>query len=186
MAIIRDEAYFLRGTIDYLEAQVGGLEYELHVRDIQLKEKDKYIAELEQRIKELKEHSAVAGGVAAGPPAFVKPQVPQRRKRKPGRKAGHATALRPEPLWIDRDLQVPLPTDSHRQAICPSCRCPLSRLRMHQRIVEDLVPSAVETTCYHTASGYCPKCRRRVESRAPEQPPLRQFRHGSGKWGSTH
>ena len=37
--------------------------------------------------------------------------------------------------------------------------------------MEDLVPSAVETSCYHTHSGYCPRCRRRVESRAAAQPP---------------
>jgi transposase len=180
MAVIRDEAYFLRGTITLLEAQVDGLQYELHMRDIQLKERDKYIAELEQRVEELK-HQAAGASVAAPSaelPAFVKPNVPQRRKKKPGRKAGHAAALRPEPLWIDRDQHVPLPTDSHRQAICPSCRCPLSRLRMHRRIVEDLVPSAVETTCYHTASGYCPKCRKRIESRAPEQPPPANVPHG--------
>src|SRR5205085_2222439 len=29
----------------------------------------------------------------------------------------------------------------------------------------------VVVTCYHTASGYCPCCGRRVESRAPGQPP---------------
>ena len=41
-----------RGTIDYLEALVEGLQYELHVREIRLKEKDKRIAELEQRVRE--------------------------------------------------------------------------------------------------------------------------------------
>jgi transposase len=179
MAVVRDEAHFLRGTITLLEAQVDGLQYELHMRDIQLKERDTHIAELEQRIKELKQQATAAVASASEPalPAFVKPNVPQRRRKKPGRKAGHKAALRAQPLWIDRDQQVPLPTDSHRQAICPACRCPLSRLRMHQRIVEDLVPSAVETTCYHTASGYCPKCRKRIESRSPEQPPTANVPH---------
>jgi hypothetical protein len=46
----RDEVYWLKGTITMLEARVGGLEYELRVRDIRLAEKDKYIAELEQRV----------------------------------------------------------------------------------------------------------------------------------------
>jgi transposase len=182
MKVVRDEAYFLRGTITMLEATVEGLQYELHMRDIRLKAKDKYIAELEQRIEELKQEAtaAVAGAGGSEPaalPAFVKPNVPRRRRRKPGRKVGHEAALRPPPLWIDRDQQVPLPTDRARHAICPACRCRLSRLRMRRRIVEDLVPSAVETTCYHTASGYCPRCRKRIESQAPEQPPPANLPH---------
>ena len=34
-----------------LEATVEGLQYELHVREIRLKEKDKRIAELEQQVR---------------------------------------------------------------------------------------------------------------------------------------
>jgi len=40
-----------------------------------------------------------------------------------------------------------------------------------------LVPSKVITTCYHTTSGYCPGCRKVVESRAPEQPPAADVPH---------
>jgi hypothetical protein len=47
----------------------------------------------------------------------------------------------------------------------------LQQLRRHKRIVEDLIRSTVQTTCYHTRSGLCPNCGRRVESRHPEQPP---------------
>jgi transposase len=52
------------------------------------------------------------------------------------------------------------------------------KLRKRRRIVEDLVPSAVEVTCYHTECGYCPNCRKNVESRAPEQPPAANVPHG--------
>lgn len=175
----RDERYRLRATITVLEAQVGGLEYELRVRDIRLAEKDKYIAELEQRVEELKKQATAASAAASGVlPAFVKRNVPRRRRKKPGRKIGHEAALRALPAKIDHHQHVPLPTDRSRRVVCPHCKCSLSRLRRHRRIVEDLVPSAVETTCYHTHSGYCPHCRRRIESQAPEQPPAANVPHG--------
>jgi transposase len=43
--------------------------------------------------------------------------------------------------------------------------------------VEDLVPARAQVTSYHTRSGYCPHCRRRVESRHPEQPPPADLPH---------
>jgi len=43
--------------------------------------------------------------------------------------------------------------------------------------VEDLAPARVEVTCYHTRSGYCPECGRRVESRHPRQPPPADLPH---------
>jgi transposase len=180
MPVVRDEAYFLQGTITILEATVEGLQYELHMRDIRLKEKDKYIAELEQRIEELKQQATAAVSESEPPalPAFVKLNVPRRKKKKPGRKLGHEPALRALPAKIDRHQQVPLPTDSAQRPLCPHCKCSLSALRRHRRIVEDLVPSAVETTCYHTRSGYCPHCRKRIESQAPEQPPPANVPHG--------
>jgi transposase len=47
----------------------------------------------------------------------------------------------------------------------------------HKRIVEDIVPSKVITTCYHTTSGWCPCCRKQVESRAQDQPPAADLPH---------
>lgn len=175
----RNEVYWLRGTIENLEAQVEGLTYELHVREIRLREKDQRIAELERQVQELK-NQALAGTSPAERevPAFVKPNLRRRRRKKPGRKAGHTAALRPMPPKIDHHQQVPLPTDRQKNALCPHCKCRLIRRRRHRRIVEDLIPSAVETTCYHTHSGYCPHCRRRIESRAPEQPPAANVPHG--------
>lgn len=179
MAIVRDEIYWLNGTITHLEALVEGLQYELHVRDLRLAEKDKYIAELEQRVEELKKQAIqVKQSEATALPSFVKANVPQRRRKKPGRKEGHEAALRPLPARIDHHQHVPLVTDGSRRPLCPQCKSVLVRRRKHRRIVEDLVPSAVEVTCYHTDSGYCPRCRRRIESRAAEQPPAANVPHG--------
>ena len=168
----------MKGTLGMLQATVNGLQYELRVREIRLKAKDRRIDELEQRVEELKRQALSATALASSPPAFVKPNVARRRRRRPGRGVGHAAALRPEPAKIDQHQDVPLGTDRRRQPVCPHCRCRLNRLRQHRRIVEDLIPSAVETTCYHTCSGYCPHCRRRIESRAPEQPPAANVPHG--------
>ena len=155
------------GAIDTLEATVEGLQYELHVRDIRLEEQSRYIGELERRVEELQEQSLKQEPQL---PAFVKANVPDGPRKTPGRKAGHEPAFGALPR-IDRHQQVPLSTDRSRRALCPDCRTPLIRRLQHRRIVEDLIPSAVETTCYHTFSGYCVRCRRQVESRAAEQPP---------------
>jgi transposase len=41
----------------------------------------------------------------------------------------------------------------------------------HDRVVEDIIPARRVVTCYHTQSGYCPGCRKRIESRDANQPP---------------
>ena len=106
---------------------------------------------------------------AAGVP--VKPAVSRRRRKRPGRKPGHPAALRPMPDHVDVHQPVPLARDADGQESCPCCSARLSKLEDHQRLVEDIIPQRVVVTCYHTRSGYCPSCRKRVESRAPEQPP---------------
>jgi transposase-like protein len=175
----RDESYWLRGTIAALQATVEGLRYEVHFRDLRLAEKDQRIAELEQQVEELKKQATQSIAPASRElPAFVKPNAPTRRRKKPGRKQGHEPALREMPARIDHHQDVPLPTDRSHRAVCPHCKCRLTRLRKRKRIVEDLVPSSVETTCYHTQSGYCPHCHQRIESRASEQPPAANVPHG--------
>jgi transposase len=110
-------------------------------------------------------------------PAFVKANVADRPGRGPGRRKGHAAALRPRPRKIDVKLEVPLPVDSRGKRCCPDCRTQLSQVKHHRRLVEDIVPSKVVITCYHTHSGYCPGCRKRVESRAEDQPPAANLPH---------
>ena len=40
------------------------------------------------------------------------------------------------------------------------------------------MPQQVVVTAYRTRSGWCAMCRKRVESRAPEQPPAANLPHG--------
>ena len=110
---------------------------------------------------------------------MVKANVSKDKPRlRPGRQVGHAAALRPMPEKVDAHVEVPVPQDAAGVACCPHCSVQLAEVQQHDRIVEDLIPSKVVTRCYHTLSGYCPGCRKRVESRAPEQPPAVDIPHG--------
>lgn len=170
------------GTIHMLEATVHGLQYELHMRELRIKEQQKIIARLEQQVEELKKQALQDAQLdrhkaPPKPPSFVKANVARRRRKKPGRKKGHAPALRPMPK-IDNHQDVPLQRNAKGHPICPACKCRLARLRRHKRVVEDLIRSAVNCTCYHTHSGHCPNCGKRVESRAAQQPPPSNLPHG--------
>lgn len=132
-------------------------------------------AQLRQRIEEL------TGKPDAGSdpdlPAFVKANVAERKRRRPGRSPGHPASLRPPPYTIDVKLEIPLPVDARGKRCCPHCRSQLGEVKHHRRIVEDIIPSKVATACYHTHSGYCPSCRRRIETRAEDQPPAANLPH---------
>jgi len=132
-------------------------------------------AKLLQRIAEMTNKSS--GAVERELPSFVKANVPDRPRRKPGRPVGHEAALRPLPKRVDIKQEVALPVDRHGKLSCPHCRTQLSDVKHHKRIVDDIVPSEVVATCYHTHSGYCPRCRKRVESRAEDQPPAADLPH---------
>lgn len=168
------------GTIQMLEATVQGLQYELHMRDLRIKEQEQTISQLRQQVEELKKQALPAPAAdqqQSKPPAFVKANCPRRRRRKPGQKKGHEPALR-RVARIDQHQDVPLKTNAAGHPICPQCNCRLARLRRHKRIVEDLIRSAVKTTCYHTHSGLCPNCGKRIESRFAQQPPPSNLPHG--------
>jgi transposase-like protein len=177
------------GQMQFYRAQAYHLEGELRAVRPQLYRADQKIDRLEQRLEKVTTENAVlrkkladlTGQLDQRPkpvPAFVKPNVPGRGRKRPGRQAGHEAAHRPLPERIDRHVEVPVPRDAQGRPSCPHCHTQLSDVRQHQRIVEDIVPSKVVATCYHTTSGYCPGCRKYIESRAPEQPPAADVPHG--------
>lgn len=162
---LTEQVGHLKGTIEYLEAIVSGLNYELRVRDIRIQELRK---ENDTLLKRLEEQGPPP---PPGPPPFVKESVEAIWRKKPGRKAGHEPASRPPPRKIDRIVRVPLPQDDSGREVCPCCRERLCKLKRHRQVVEDIIPAHVEVICYRTASGYCRNCRRRVEARVKGQPP---------------
>jgi transposase len=173
-------------------ARCRDLEIDLQVVGPQLYRANQKIHRLEQRVEKLaaenkllkqrlKEVALAApqepeGGTRAA--LLVKPSISGRRRKRPGRKPGHPAALRPMPDHIDAHQDVPLAKDSAGRESCPHCNACLLNLEDHERVVEDIVPSKVLVKCYHTRSGWCPGCRKQVESRAPEQPPAANIPHG--------
>jgi transposase len=183
----KEEAQFLRSHNQHLERELDTYRpswYRASLRIDKLEQKVKKLeAEnkaLRQKVKDLTlaGSSPQAGGGESSPVKDIKPSVKNRRRKRRGRKKGHPAALRPMPDQIDVHQPVPLPRDSDGCESCPACNTRLSELEEHQRVVEDIIPQKVVVKCYHTRSGYCPCCRKRVESRAIEQPPAANIPHG--------
>jgi transposase len=172
----KERAHWLQLDVNALQRQLSAFAQEntsLRQHNARLLAEN---ARFQQRIQELT--AAAPSSEPESPlPAFVKANVPDRPRRKPGRRPGHAAALRPRPGRIDTHQEVTLPKDTRGKLCCPHCRTQLNDVKHHRRMVEDIVPSKVITTCYHTHSGYCPSCRKHVESRAPDQPPAADLPH---------
>ena len=177
----KEEVQFLRMENQHLRLELMALRPESYRADQKIdrlqQRNEKLAAEnklLKQRIADLTlqlKHKPAA-------PAFAKANVAVKvRRRKPGRRVGHVAALRPMPEKIDVHQDVPIPIDTKGKPSCPHCFTQLSDVEQHERLVEDIVPAKIITTCYHTTSGYCPGCRKTVESRAPEQPPAADLPH---------
>lgn len=126
---------------------------------------------LKKRVAELSAIQPLESKASNQLPAFIKPNIPEKPRRRPGRPAGHEGAFRKRPRKIDRHVHASLPVDGRRKVSCPECNTQLCDVKQHRRVVEDIVPSQVIAICYHTQSGYCPSCRKRMESRGNDQPP---------------
>lgn len=154
-----------------LVKELRGRVTELERRNVQLEQEN---AALRRELEGVKQNKP-----PAGPPSFVKRSLPsRRRKKKPGRPEGHAAALRPPPPEIHQEIQVPLARGEDGACLCPHCSGELVDIKAQERVVEDIVTPRPRVTRYHTASGYCKRCRKRVESRHPGQPPAADLPHG--------
>jgi transposase len=90
-------------------------------------------------------------------PPYQKPPASRRRK-KPGRKAGHPGNHRPPPDRIDQRQE-------HRLPRCPHCggrlrRCTEVRTRYIEDIPRGITPVVTEHTIHR---DWCPHCRKQVE-----------------------
>jgi transposase len=178
----KDEAQCLRARTRHLELELGVCGPALHRAQQKIDRLEQRIGKLSSENKSLKQKLAdLTLQLKQKPrvvPAFVKANVAaDQARRRPGRRKGHVAALRPMPEKIDVHQTVPCPIDPLGKPSCPHCCVQLSEVKHHERLVEDLIPSQVRVTCYHTVSGYCPGCRKVVESRAAEQPPAADVPH---------
>jgi len=178
----KDEAYTLRLENQHLRCELNACQPQLYQAGLRIDTLEQHNARLLKENRRLTQKLAdvtakLQAQPKSAPPALVKANVPGKGRGKPGRKVGHPAALRPMPGKIDLHVAVNVPMDTLGKACCPECRSQLSEVAGHKRYVEELVPSKVLTTCYHTTSGWCPSCRRTVESRAQDQPPAADVPH---------
>jgi transposase len=178
----KHEAQSLRAHAHHLELELRACRPELYraYQKIDRLEQSnaKYKAENLALRRKLKDLTLQLKEKPRAVPAFVKANVPEvKAGKRPGRKKRHPAALRPMPDQIDVHQEVPCPVDEMGKPSCPHCCVQLSDVKHHERLVEDVIPSEVRVTCYHTTSGYCPSCRKVVESRAPGQPPAADLPH---------
>ena len=179
----KDQAQFYRSHAYFLEGELRAVRPQLYQADRKIDRLEQRVRKLAVENKRLKQQVAdltaeLKHKPKTAPPAFVKANVPEKAgRKKPGRRVGHAAALRAMPATIDVHQDVALPIDLAGRPSCPHCHARLSDVKRHERVVEDIVPSQVITTCYHTTSGYCPGCRREVETRGTDQPPAADLPH---------
>lgn len=98
-------------------------------------------------------------------PVYRKPATNSRRKR-PGRKAGHAGVRRAPPDRIDQ-------RKAHRAACCPDCggrlkRTAQTRVRYTEDIPAGITPIVTEHTIHR---DWCPRCKKSVEPAVPDALP---------------
>lgn len=179
---VLQEAQFLRAENQRLRNELNALRPQSYRDGMRIGRLEERLAKLSAENQILKHRVAeLTAQVKQKPkpalPPFVKANVAEKKRKKPGRKIGHAAALRPMPGTIDVHQDVPVPVDTLGKPSCPDCKTQLNGVEHHERIVEDIVPAKVVTTCYHTTSGWCPCCRKQVESRAESQPPAHDLPH---------
>lgn len=163
-----DDLVVTRAALQQAHGRIGALEEQL--QDLE-EQNARLLAEV-QALKESIQAAASAPPFSPSPTVIGKANVHKDHRLAPGRKAGHIAAFRATPDRIDSHVDVPAPKDRLGHASCPECNAQLQNIQKHKRIVEDLLPAKKLVICYHTQSGYCPGCRKRVESRHPDQPPL--------------
>jgi hypothetical protein len=128
-----------------------------------------------KRIAELQGQSQVQQACPSTPsgmvPVYTKPNT-QKRRKKPGARAGHPGTRRKRPVKIDK-------REMHRLKRCPHCagrlqRCERSRMRTIEDIPEMIEPVVTEHTIHR---DYCPHCKKHVEPVVPEAMPHAALGH---------
>ena len=146
--------------------ELGAALSEQQARRIFRQGEEAVVFALLQLAKQLQQGQAdVASGLSTPSgmkPVYQKPSTSSRRK-KPGRKAGHAGVRRATPERIDQ-------TKDHRLKCCPCCggqlkRCNQTRTRHTEDIPENITPQVTEHVIHR---DWCPRCGKHVEPAVPD------------------
>jgi transposase len=84
------------------------------------------------------------------------------KPKKSGRTEGHAVAQRARPEHVDQVVEVPL-------EVCPTCQTPLEDKAVQEQFQIDMPPIEPQVIQFNIHSGYCPRCKKRVQGRDPRQ-----------------
>jgi transposase len=152
------------GSRDRLQQECRDLRSRLH--QVQ-RERDclaRQVQRQSRQIQELKAQLQEARRAAKRQAAPFKRRQRNKDKKKPGQKPGHPAAHSRRPAQIDERVHVPL-------CGCPECGGPVDKVKdLDPQVVidvpEPIKPHVVE---YINQSGWCPHCRKRVQSRHPGQ-----------------
>jgi len=134
-------------------------EQALAILDLPRSEAQAAIAALWEKADQWDRLQAASEGNSVNPttpsgmrPVYLKPSA-KRRRKKPGRKAGHPGACRPNPEHINAQCE-------HHLATCPQCGTALYKaIREHTRLIED-IPQVTPLVTAHTIHGYwCSHCK---------------------------
>ena len=161
----------IRGVVDPLEVERDAATARLRESEVARERAERRCAQLGRRVAYLEAQvEELKGKLEEEQRAARRQAAPfARRKRKkhpkrPGRKAGHAPANRPQPATVDEDVFAGLDA-------CPNCGGPVEdKEDLTPQTVVDVPPEVKpQVTRYHNQSGYCPRCKCRVRSRHPDQ-----------------
>jgi transposase len=127
----------------------------------QLKQANNELKQENHRLREELSTACRETNRQAGP--FRRQKLKQRRK-KAGRRNGHAPANRPTPKpgHIDRVIDVPCDR-------CPDCDATLIDPDKVVQYQTDLPPIVPITTQFNIETGFCPCCQQRKQGRHPDQ-----------------
>ena len=158
------------GTVELVGVgEVGGSLTEEEARRIFRQGEEAVVFALLRLSKQLQQGQA-SGASGPSTPSGMKPVYQKAsasaRRKKPGRKAGHAGARRAVPDRIDR-------AKDHRLQRCPCCggelkRCRQTRTRYTEDIPEGITPQVTEHVIHR---DWCPRCRKHVEPSVPDALP---------------
>ena len=154
----------MTAVADQVVAGLGAGLTERQAREIFGQGEEAVVFALLELAKMLAERQAAEAGTSHQSPAtpsgmkppFAKPTT-SRRKKKPGRKAGHAGSRRAKPPRLDEH-------ETHRAEVCPQCGGPLCRgAETRTRYTED-IPQVQPVVTEHTIHrDWCPACGKKVE-----------------------
>lgn len=136
----------LTRKIERLEGRLKELERENEL----LRQQAQELAAQNGRLRQQLEEAQRAAARPAAPFRVPEPRRKQHPKR-PGRKAGHPGARRPEPEVIDETIEVPL---EH----CPHCQGPLEHVEAVEQIIEEIPEVRPRIYRVRTYVGHCPRC----------------------------